>query len=73
MLFIHHHGDSEREEAPPANIRRIAYRVAERGGQAVANKRGFVSARNAIMENLRSTPNDCSPDHWEFVIEDTDL
>jgi hypothetical protein len=73
MLFIHHHGDTEQEETPPANIRRIAYRVAERGGPAVANTRGFVSAKNAIMENVRSTPTDCGPDHWEFVIEDSDL
>lgn len=39
MIFIHHHQDTEREEKPPQNIRRIALRVAERGGQAVANER----------------------------------
>lgn len=73
MIFIHHHQDTEREEKPPQNIRRIANRVAERGGQAVANERGFVSATNAIMENVRATPNDCGSDFWEFVIEDSDL
>jgi hypothetical protein len=73
MIFIHHHQDGEREEKPPKNIRRIAHRIADRGGAAVANVRGFVSAANAIMENVRSTPNDCGSDFWEFVIEDTDL
>jgi aspartate/methionine/tyrosine aminotransferase len=73
MIFIHHHSDTEREESPPKNIRRIAIRIADRGGAAVANARGFVSARNAIIENVRSTPNDCGSDYWEFVIEDTDL
>lgn len=73
MIFIHHHGDNEREEKPPPNIRRIAYRVADRGGIAVANTRGFVSAVNAIMENVRSAPNDCGPNYWEFVIEEAQL
>lgn len=73
MLFIHHHQDSEHEEKPPAKIKRIAYRIAERGGPAVANMRGFVSAANAIMENVRSTSIDCGSDYWEIVIEDSDL
>lgn len=74
MIFIHHHNDSEREEKPPPNIRRIAYRIREKGGPVLkADMRGFVSAKNAIIENVRSTPNDCGSDCWEFVIEDTDL
>jgi hypothetical protein len=71
MIFIHHHADNESEEKPPPPIRRIAYRICERGG--TPDMRGFVSATSAIMENVRSTPNDCGSDFWEFVIEDSDL
>lgn len=73
MIFIYHHGDIEREAPPPPAIRRIAYRICDEGGPAVRNQRGFVSATNAIYENVRSTPNDCGSNYWEFVIEDTDL
>jgi hypothetical protein len=68
MISIHHYSDTEREEKPPANIRRIAHRVADTGGSVLKNARGFVSSAHAIIENVRTTPNDCGSDYWEFVL-----
>lgn len=74
MLFIHHHSDTEREEAPPARIRHVAKRWCETGGPALAaNKRGFVRATGAQIGQVMATPDACGANYWEIVIEDTDL
>lgn len=73
MIFIHHHQDTEREEKPPPEIRRIAYRLCDKGGPAVANARGFVTAINPRFDQVMASPAQCGSDYWEIVIESADL
>lgn len=73
MLFIHHYQDCEREEKPPQAIRRIAYRLSDKGGPAIANVSGFVGAVNPRYDQLSTSPDQCGSDYWEIVIEDSDL
>lgn len=74
MIFIHHKRDTEREEAPPAHIRRVARRWCEVGGPSLdANTRGFVRATKPRVELVMATPDTCGGDYWEIIVEATDL
>jgi len=74
MMFIHHQGDSEREQKPPEKIRRIGRRLCEDGGPALTTgQRGFVSAKDPQLGKVMAVPDNCGSNYWEIVVEATDL
>lgn len=74
MLFIHHHGDTEQEAAPPERIRHVAKRWCETGAPTLAaNMRGFVRATGAQIGQVMANPETCGSNYWEIVVEATDL
>lgn len=74
MIFIHHHGDTEREEKPPERIRHVAKRAnAQASPLLFHNNRIYVNSAEPTIDRVMSKPESCGSDFWEIVVEATDL